>query len=49
MTKISAEQTIREYTQCAGTLMARELDPQVGTLENSDESNGPNILYPGDN
>ena len=27
--------------------MPRELDSKVGTLEDSDESNGPNILYPG--
>jgi len=29
--------------------MPRELDPEVGALEDFDESNGPNILYPGDN
>jgi len=32
-----------------GTLMLRELDPKVGTLEDSDKSDGPNILYPEDN
>jgi len=26
------------------TLMPRELDLEVGTLEDSDESNGPNML-----
>ena len=29
--------------------MPRELDPEVGTLEDSDEGKGANILYPGDN
>jgi len=29
--------------------MLREPDPEVGTLKDSNESNGPNILYPGDN
>ena len=42
-------QTITKYTKCTGTLTPRELDPEVGTLEDSNESNGPNILYPGDN
>jgi len=31
------------------TLMPKELYPEVGTLEDSEESNGPNIFYLRDN
>lgn len=39
---------IRQKTQFAGSLMPREIDPEVGTLENSDESNSPKyVINPG--
>jgi len=34
-----------EDTRYTGTLMPRELDPEMATLEDIDESNGPYILY----
>ena len=36
-------QMIRKQTQFAGTLIPREIDPEVGTLEDHDEDNGPLI------
>ena len=33
-------QIIKEQTRFAGTLMPRETDPEVGTLEDPDEVNG---------
>ena len=34
---------IREQTRFAGTLMPKEIDKEVGTLEDRDEGNGPLI------
>jgi len=36
-------QMIREQTRFAGTLMSREIDSEVGTLEDPDEGNDPLI------
>ena len=33
-------QMIKEHTRFAGTLMHREIDPEVGTLEDPNEGNG---------
>ena len=37
-------QMIREQTQFAGTPTPREIDPEVGTVEDLDESNCPLIM-----
>ena len=36
-------QMTREQTWFAGTLMPRQIDPKLGTLEDLDECNGPLI------
>ena len=35
---------IREYTRCVGALLPREIDLEVGILEDSDKSNGPKYV-----